>query len=450
MKSQFVVKLVINGAPPKQRSKTKNQIAKHPRLPNRSQYLGHSGGQFCPCASVLQRALVVVQVGLSLVLLIAAGLFLQSLKKLEGADLKLDAKNRYIVHMNPQTAGYTQARLAALYRTMEERFHALPGVMKVGIASYTPMEENNNGWGVQVQGQPYLNVGASVIRANAEYFDSVGTRVVMGRGIDARDTPASTTVAVVNQTFVRDLFKPGENPIGRHFGSPGPDSTGDFEIVGVVEDTVYTSVRKKDHLMYFVPMMQRPRSAKAPIEKDDSLYLGSIVLATDRPMNDMEKLVRATLADVNPNLTVEQFQTFDRQISDQFTEERMISRLSTLFGALALLLAIVGLYGVTAYSVVRRTPEIGIRMALGAERGGVIVMVMRGAMIQAALGLAIGIPVALLCVRIVKSQLYEITSADFTVMSGAIVILALAAFIAGIIPARRAASINPVSALRLE
>jgi predicted permease len=354
------------------------------------------------------------------------------------------------VHINPQTAGYTQTQLEALYRTMEERFHALPGVMKVGIASYTPMEDNNNGWGVQVQGQPFLNVGASVIRANAEYFDSVGTRVVMGRGIDTRDTPASTAVAVVNQTFVKDLFKPGENPIGRHFGHPGPDSTGDFEIVGVVEDTVYTSVRKKDHLMYFVPMMQRPRSAKAPIEKDDSLYLGSIVLATDHPINDMEKIVRATLADINPNLTVAQLQTFNEQIADRFTEERMISRLSTLFGALALLLAIIGLYGVTAYSVVRRTPEIGIRMALGAERGGVIAMVMRGAMIQAALGLAIGIPVALLCVRFVKSQLYEITSADFNVMAGAIVTLALAAFIAGIIPARRAASINPVRALRMD
>ena len=401
-------------------------------------------------SSVLQRGLVVVQVGLSLVLLVVAGLFLQSLKKLEGTDLKLDATNRYIVHINPQTAGYTQTQLEALYRTMEERLHALPGVMKVGIASYTPMEDNNNGWGVQVQGQPFLNVGASVIRANEEYFDSVGTKVVMGRGIDVRDTPAATTVAVVNQTFVKDLFKPGENPIGRHFGHPGPDSTGDFEIVGVVEDTVYTSVRKKDHLMYFVPMMQRPRSTKQPIEKDDSLYLGAIVLQTDRPMNDMEKLARTTLAGINPNLTVAQFETFNEQIADRFTEERMISRLSTLFGGLALLLAIIGLYGVTAYSVVRRTPEIGIRMALGAERGGVIAMVMRGAMIQAALGLAIGIPVALLCVRFVKSQLYEITGADFNVMAGAIVILSLAAFIAGIIPARRAASINPVTALRMD
>lgn len=401
-------------------------------------------------ASLLQRGLVVLQVGLSLVLLVVAGLFLQSLKKLEGTNLKLDARNRYIVHINPQAAGYSQTQLEALYRTMEERFHALPGVMKVGLATYTPMEDNNNGWGVQVQGHPVVDAEASVIRANAEYFDSVGTRVVMGRGIGVRDTASATTVAVVNQSFVNKLLKPGESPIGQHFGSRGPHSTGDFQIVGVVEDTIYTSVRYENHLMYFIPAMQRPRSAKEPIEEDEMLYLGAIVIATDRPMNDLEKLARSTLAGINPNLTVVQFERFDEQIADRFTQDRMISRLSTLFGALALLLAIIGLYGVTAYSVVRRTPEIGIRMALGAERGGVIAMVMRGAMIQAALGLAIGIPVALLCVRFVKSQLYEITSADFNVTGSAIVTLALAAFIAGVIPACRAASIDPARALRTE
>jgi ABC-type antimicrobial peptide transport system permease subunit len=167
-------------------------------------------------------------------------------------------------------------------------------------------------------------------------------------------------------------------------------------------------------------------------------------------MNDMEPLAQSTLAGINPNLTVVKFQTFDEQIADTFNEQRMIARLTMLFGALALLLATIGLYGVTAYAVVRRTPEIGIRMALGAERGSVIVMVMRGAMIQTVLGLAIGIPVALLCVRFVKAQLYEITSADTSVMVSAIVALTVAACIAGIIPARRAASIDPVQALRTE
>ena len=163
--------------------------------------------------------------------------------------------------------------MEALYRTMEERFHALPGVVKVGISSYTPMEDDNNSWSVQVQGQPDPHTSSSVVRVNPEYFDSVGTRVVMGRGIGVQDTPASPTVAVVNQTFVKKLFKPGENPIGAHFGG-GMKSAGDYEIVGVVEDTAYTSVRWKDHLMYFVPLMQRPASDKDPIEKDDSLYAG--------------------------------------------------------------------------------------------------------------------------------------------------------------------------------
>ena len=167
-------------------------------------------------------------------------------------------------------------------------------------------------------------------------------------------------------------------------------------------------------------------------------------------MSDMETIARKTLAGINQNLTVIKFQTFDQQIADRFVEERMISRLTTLVGGLALLLAAIGLYGVTAYSVVRRTPEIGIRMALGAERGGVIVMIMRGAMTQTLLGLAIGVPVAMLCVRFVKTQLYEITSADTSVMTGAILTLAAAACIAGIIPARRAASIDPVQALRTE
>jgi ABC-type antimicrobial peptide transport system permease subunit len=149
-------------------------------------------------------------------------------------------------------------------------------------------------------------------------------------------------------------------------------------------------------------------------------------------------------------LTVVKFQTFNEQVADRFTEESMIARLTMLFGALALLLATIGLYGVTAYSVVRRTSEIGIRMALGAQRGSVILMVMRGAIIQTALGLAIGIPVALLCVRFVKAQLYEITGADASVLVTAILTLAFAACVAGLIPARRAASVEPQVALRHE
>jgi ABC-type antimicrobial peptide transport system permease subunit len=202
--------------------------------------------------------------------------------------------------------------------------------------------------------------------------------------------------------------------------------------------------------MFFLPLMQRQPSAKDPIDQDESLYAGAIVLETDRPMNEMEEVAGRTLACINPNLTVVKFQTFQAQIADRFNGERMVSRLTMLFGGLALLLATIGLYGVTAYSAARRAPEIGIRMALGARRGAVIAMVMRGAMIQTLLGLAIGIPVALLSVRFVKSQLYEITNANASAMIAAIVALTAAACIAAIVPARRAASIDPVQALRME
>jgi predicted permease len=402
-------------------------------------------------ASRLQRSLVILQAAVSLVLLVGAGLFSQSLNKLQHTDLKLDSRNRYIIHISPQAAGYKPAQLEALYRTMEQQFHALPGVVNVGISTYTPMEDNNWGEGIQVLGKPATDKGASWVRGNAQYFDSVGTHVLMGRSIGVQDTSTAPTVAVVNLEFVKQFFKPGENPIGQHFGSPGPLSPGDFEIVGVVEDTTYTSVYWKNHAMYFVPMTQRPASWKAlPTDIDESEYAGAIVVQTERPAGDMEKLARTTLSAINPNLTIVRFQTFDQQIADRFNDERLIARLTMLFGALALMLASIGLYGVTAYSVARRTAEIGIRMAVGAERGSVVAMVMRGAIAQIAIGLAIGIPLALMCVRFVKTQLYEITSAGPGILIGAGVVLAAAACIAGVIPARRAASINPVEALRTQ
>ena len=406
-----------------------------------------SGTRSTGGATSLQRGLVVFQAALSLVLLVGAGLFSQSLSKLQHSDLELDSTNRYIVHINPQAAGYSQRDLGSLYRAIEGQFHAIGGIEKVGIASYTPMEDNNNGWDVQVEGKPNLNLQTSNIRVSPEYFDSVGTRVLMGRGIGVQDTPTSPVVAVVNETFVKKFFAPGENPIGRHFGSGDPH---DFEIVGVVADTVYQDVRWKDHLMFFVPLLQRRARDTGPIEKDEGMYVGAFVLQASHPIPEMESVTRRTLSEINPNLAVVKFQTFDQQIADQFTQDRMLARLTMLFGGLALVLAMIGLYGVSAYSVARRTSEIGIRMALGAERGRIAMMIVRGALTQAGIGLAIGIPIALLSVRFVKSQLYEVAGVDSALLAAAVVILALSASIAGWIPARRAASIEPAQALRNE
>lgn len=405
-------------------------------------------------ASLLQRALVVLQAALSLVLLVAAGLFAQSLNKAEHVDMKLNATNRYVAHINPQAAGYKNTEVEPLYQAIEDRFHAIPGVLEVGLATYTPMEDNNWSSGVKIQGEPALNKSASWVKCTPEYFDAVGTHLVMGRGFTPQDTLPAAPVAVVNQEFVRQFFGK-RSPIGHRFGSSATGKTpqdGAHEIVGVVEDTTYTSVYWKNHAMYFLPLTQ-PAGIPGPdhpLDKDQSMYAGAIVVQTARPIAGFEKIVAGTLASINPNLTIVKFQTFRQQIDDQFIQERLIARLTSLFGLLALLLAAIGLYGVTAHTVVRRTPEIGIRMALGAARRRVIGTVVRGAMLQAVTGLIIGIPVAIFCVRYVKSQLFEITSVSLPVMTIAIAVLVCAAAIAGFVPALRAASIDPVRALRAE
>ncbi len=400
-------------------------------------------------ASFLQRTLVILQAALSLVLLIGAGLFSQSLSKLQNYDLKLDSRNRYIVHINPQAAGYKPSQLTPLYQDLHDRFHAIQGVVHVGLATYTAMEDNNWGTGVHFQNQPDGPNDASIVRVSAEYFDSVGTPLLLGRVFSENDTASAPPVAIVNETFVKDLLPKGANPIGQRFGTDSKYPTS-FQIVGVVDDTTYEAVQWKDHRMFFLPMLQRDPSDKDAIDDDISLYAGAIVIQTAHPMPDMESIARQTLASINPNLAIVKFQAFNQQIADMFTEDRMIARLTQLFGALALLLATIGLYGVTAFAVARQTTEIGIRMALGARRPRVVGMVMRSAMLQTVIGLAIGIPAALLCVRFIKSQLYDIRQVSPDILIFAVVTLIAAACLAGFIPARRAASIDPARALRTE
>jgi macrolide transport system ATP-binding/permease protein len=403
-------------------------------------------------ASLLQRSLVVVQAALSLVLLVGAGLLTKSLNKLEHQDFGLQAENRVVIHISPDNAGYKPDQLQVLYGEMRERLRALPGVERVGLSLYSPLEGANWGEGVAIQGRPEPGpndrVGASWDRVTPDFFQVIGQQVLRGRGITDQDTGTSPMVAVVNETFVNKFFPKGEDPIGVHFGLDGVKSAGEIEIVGVVSDAKYMNPRQAVRAMYFRPFLQHaPLSDNLDVR---SLFAGAIMLQMRGPSEGLEAQVRRTLANINPNLTVIDFKTFGSQIEGQFGQERLIARLTLMFGVLALVLASVGLYGVTAYTVARRTPEIGIRMALGAGRGNVVSMVLREAMLQAGVGLAIGLPVALLCARFLKAQLYATGGQDPVVLAGAVVVLIVSACVAGLIPARRAASTDPVKALRTE
>ncbi|HMF53583.1 MAG TPA: FtsX-like permease family protein, partial [Edaphobacter sp.] len=400
----------------------------------------------------LQRSLVILQAALSLVLLVGAGLMAKSLNRLEGQNFGVETENRLVAHFNPENVNYKSEQLQSLYERIDQGLRGLPGVERVALSLYTPLEGNNWGEGVFIQGRPEPKVndeiGASWLRAGPDYFDIVGHHVLRGRGITAHDTATSTPIAVVNQTFVKKFFPKGENPIGVHFGISGMESVGDFEIVGVVSDVKYNNARQPMRAMYFRPLLQIAHTKS----EDDirSMYAGAIMLQTKGSVEGLESQVRRTLASIDPNLTITRYMTFAEQIRGQFNQDRLIARLTLVFGVLALVLASVGLYGVTAYSVARRTPEIGVRMALGAKRSSVVVMVLREAMMQAAIGLAIGIPVTWMCARFVQSQLYGVGGHDFVVLAGAVLILAFAACAAGLIPARRAASTDPVKALRAE
>ncbi len=402
--------------------------------------------------AVLQRSLVVLQAALSLVLLVGAGLLSKSLNNLEHQDFGLTTANRYVIHIDPENAGYQPAQLQALYTQITDSFHAVPGVKHVSLSMYSPIEGDNWSEGVAIEGRPERgpndNTTASWVRASPEFFDLIGQHVLRGRGINAQDTATSPGIAVVNQAFVRKFFHHGEDPIGIRFGTNGVKSSHDFQIVGVLNDVKYTAPREPARPMYFRPLLQS--SVTAPESDARSLFARAIMIETRGPVDGLEARSRQVLASINPNLPVIHFRAFDDQIAGQFTQDRLIARLTMLFGALALVLASVGLYGVTAYTVARRTSEIGIRMALGAGRGSVVAMVLRGALLQAGLGLAVGIPVALVSTRLLKSQLYGMAGANLFVLLGAVLTLAAAASLAGLIPARRAATIDPMTALRTE
>ncbi len=409
-------------------------------------------------ASLPQKSLVVFQAALSLVLLTAAGLLIQSLQNLEHQKFGIATANRYVVHLDPAGAGYTSTRLQPLYQKLEQRFSALPGVQSVGLALYSPLEGNNWGDCVFVEGRPPHgsaecgSFGSSWDRVSPGFFATVGQSIIRGRGVTEQDTQASRFVAVVNQAFVRKFF-PREDPIGKHFGTDGQQYSNSFEIVGVVADAKYTNPRDPVRSMFFRPLAQQFTSYKdsgALSGESRSMFINSILIHFKSPQQDAEALIRRTLASIDPNLAVVSLHTLDYQVSGNFNQERLTARLTGLFGLLALVLASVGLYGVTAYSVARRTREIGLRMALGATRPNVVSMVLRGALAQILLGLGLGVPVTLLGGHFIANQMYGVDAYDPVVWVVAALVLFASALVAGYIPARRAAAIDPMHALRSE
>jgi predicted permease len=403
-------------------------------------------------ASSGQKMLVVVQAALSLALLTVAGLLTLSLRNLQGQEFGFERQGRLLVEMSPATAGYTQERLPALYQQLEEQFQRVPGVISASLSLYTAQQGNNWGEGIHILGRPATEQnGSSWDRVSAHYFETIGTPIVRGRGFTEQDTATSQRVAVVSESFAAKFF-PNTDPIGQHFGKGEADHAGDYEIVGVAKNAKYGDASRGPRVMFFVPLAQTIHHAQPMDEHVEtaSMYMGTIELHVAADPRSFERAVRRTLAAVDPNLAPLSIRTFDELIQMRTNQNILISRLSAIFGMLALLLASIGLYGLTAYQVTQRTSEIGIRMALGADRPSIVRLVLRGAFLLVTVGLVLGAGLSLLGGRLLASQLFGVGSFEPAILVGAVAALALCALLASILPARRAAGIDPIRALRME
>jgi predicted permease len=405
--------------------------------------------------SLPQKALVVVQVMLSVVLLTGAGMLVHSLRNLEHMDVGFDPTNRVMIEMNQPPASYTPEHLQTLYRALQERLERIPGVERAALAMYTPYTDNW-GEGIVVEGKdPALftdNGGSSWDRVGPGYFETIGQPILRGRGIEEDDDQAARGVAVVNETFAKRFFK-GEDPIGHHFGMDVQANAGTFEIIGVVRDAKYTDVQEATRAMFFVPLKQTtPYKGEPDMQSTEtrSHFIHSAALVYHGSLETLEPQIRKAFAEVDPDVPVTDIHTMEDRIAGNFDQERTVAKLAGLFSALALVLAAVGLYGVTAYSVARRTNEIGLRMALGANRINVVKLVLRGAMQQMLIGMAIGIPAAIGCAKLLSAQLFQVGGWDPAPLITAVVLLVVCAFVAAMIPARTAASLEPMQALRMD
>ena len=400
-----------------------------------------------------RRLLVVFQMALALALLASAGLLTRSLLALEHQEFGFQTNGRLMVKVNPGLTGYTPEKIGYVYRQIHDRLAALPGVLDVSFSLYSPMEQNNWEGPIVVEGRPAAREDnpdySSWDRVSPRYFETIGTPILRGRAITEQDTPSSRRVAVVNETFVRKFFS-NTDPIGKHFGWSGDPIDPQYELVGVVHDAKYIDADQPPHQMFFLPLLQMSKEEWKENGAARSNYISDIELRVAGNQAGLGDLVRRTLAEINPDMTVLNIRTFEDQLALNFNRERLVSNLTLLFAVLALILACVGLYGVTAYSVVQRTGEIGIRMAFGAAQTDVLAMVIRRAALQVVVGALIGLPIALAFGRLLRSRLYQVGEFDPAVLAGATLLLTACALAAAFLPARRASALDPVQALRRE
>jgi len=408
-------------------------------------------------ASFARTALLVAQAALSVVLVAGSTMLGRSLGNLEGQDFGFVRDGRVLVSVGRPASSFTDARLTALYRNVEERLSRLPGVEGAGLALYNPLT-NNWGEGVLVAGKPTpppgTETGSSWDRVSTNYLQQLGVKLVRGRHFTDADNETSENVAVVNEAFVKRFFKPEEDPLDQHFGLNLPENVNTFRIVGVVADARFAGFQldRPVRPTFFVPLAQSVDYKNPMMRRVEtaSHYVGGILLVTNIPPGVLEPQVGRVLAEADPNLAVITIRTLEQQVERSFDQQRAVATLAGLFGVVALLLAAIGLYGVTAYSVARRTSEIGVRMALGADRGRVVGLVLGGAFRRVAIGLALGLPLAVGAGYLLSAQLYGVSFWDPMALGVAAAALAVAAFLASVVPAARAAALAPMSALRTE
>ena len=411
--------------------------------------LAGTGRAVARSGSLARKVLVVLQAALSLVLLSASGLLLTALQRLETQDFGFERDRRVVASINPRLAGYRTAQLPLLYQRLHDSIARLPGVASVALCNYSPQSGGSWGAAVWIDGRPAPAPGddnsAAWDRVSAGYFDIIGTPIVRGRGITEEDTADSRKVAVIGEAFARKYF-PNQDPIGRHFGAE-PGQGHQFEIVGVAKDARYLTFQLDRPIgpFFYLPVAQGDYQTS----NLGSLFVHDVVILTGPGANLSAAELGQAVASVDPGLPIVAIRTLREQVAGRFVQQRLIARLTSLFGILSMILASIGLYGVTAFNASRRVSEIGVRVALGAGPRDIVGLMLRGAFGLVLGGLALGLPLTFAVGRFLGAS-YGANPYDPIVTLGAIATLGLSALAASLIPALRASAISPLDALRAE